>query len=347
MLVLQAILAATVVLAVYELSAEIGGSRAGTIGAWLAACWPQWVTSAATFASEQINTSLVAAALVLTLAVYRRASDRHAMGAGLAFALAALARSTSLYLAPLMAALVATRRKTSGFVMALMLLAVTVPYIITISRSAGRVVLIENLYEWNWAAERAGGVSEASSHARLSDMPGDFATVIAREPGRMLWSALSRLKNVLFSEDFWEFSLRAQAPAPLLRWRSPIVAAFLILLYGAGLLGIWYAPNRNGAVLLVVWIALHCLVGTGLAGDRTAAPDAVRTGAHGACRRGTGKAILGRWGKWQRRRRAVSSVVEHRLYTPAVTGSNPVPPTSLRAGETARRASAGEPAGAG
>ena len=28
--------------------------------------------------------------------------------------------------------------------------------------------------------------------------------------------------------------------------------------------------------------------------------------------------------------RAVSSVVEHRLYTPAVTGSNPVPPTSLR-----------------
>jgi hypothetical protein len=25
--------------------------------------------------------------------------------------------------------------------------------------------------------------------------------------------------------------------------------------------------------------------------------------------------------------RAVSSVVEHRLYTPAVTGSNPVPPT--------------------
>jgi hypothetical protein len=27
--------------------------------------------------------------------------------------------------------------------------------------------------------------------------------------------------------------------------------------------------------------------------------------------------------------RAVSSVVEHRLYTPAVTGSNPVPPTSL------------------
>ena len=28
--------------------------------------------------------------------------------------------------------------------------------------------------------------------------------------------------------------------------------------------------------------------------------------------------------------RAVSSVVEHRLYTPAVTGSSPVPPTSLR-----------------
>jgi hypothetical protein len=28
----------------------------------------------------------------------------------------------------------------------------------------------------------------------------------------------------------------------------------------------------------------------------------------------------------QPRRRAVSSVVEHRLYTPAVTGSNPVPP---------------------
>jgi hypothetical protein len=26
--------------------------------------------------------------------------------------------------------------------------------------------------------------------------------------------------------------------------------------------------------------------------------------------------------------RAVSSVVEHRLYTPAVTGSNPVPPKS-------------------
>ena len=27
--------------------------------------------------------------------------------------------------------------------------------------------------------------------------------------------------------------------------------------------------------------------------------------------------------------RAVSSVVEHRLYTPAVTGSNPVPPTAF------------------
>jgi hypothetical protein len=27
--------------------------------------------------------------------------------------------------------------------------------------------------------------------------------------------------------------------------------------------------------------------------------------------------------------RAVSSVVEHRLYTPAVTGSNPVPPSQL------------------
>ena len=26
---------------------------------------------------------------------------------------------------------------------------------------------------------------------------------------------------------------------------------------------------------------------------------------------------------------AVSSVVEHRLYTPAVTGSNPVPPTTI------------------
>ena len=33
--------------------------------------------------------------------------------------------------------------------------------------------------------------------------------------------------------------------------------------------------------------------------------------------------------------RAVSSVVEHRLYTPAVTGSNPVPPTrELRIGHS-------------
>ena len=32
--------------------------------------------------------------------------------------------------------------------------------------------------------------------------------------------------------------------------------------------------------------------------------------------------------------RAVSSVVEHRLYTPAVTGSNPVPPIASREGET-------------
>jgi hypothetical protein len=256
-LVLQAVLAATVVLAVYSLSAEIGGSRAGTIGAWLAACWPQWVTSGATFASEQVNTPLVATALVLTLAAYRRASDRHATAAGLAFAVAALARSSSLYLAPVMAALVATRRKTAGVIMTLALLAVTVPYIVIISRSAGRVVLIENLYEWNWAVERAGSATVAPA---LSDVPRDIATVIARDPGRVLWSAFSRLKNVLFSEDLWEFSLRAQAPAPLLRWWSPIVAPFLILLYAAGLLGIWHASNRNGALLLVAWIALHCLV---------------------------------------------------------------------------------------
>lgn len=259
-LMIQAIVASTVVIAVHQLSAEIGGRRAGTIGAWLAAVWPQWVTSAATFASEQVNTSLVAAALVLTLAAYRRASDRHATAAGLAFAIAALARSSSLYLAPVMAALVATRRRTAGLLMTLALLAVTVPYIIVISRSAGRGVLIENLYEWNWAAERTGSATEASAQARLSAMPGDFAAVIARAPGRMLWSAYSRLKNVLFSEDFWEFSLRQQAPAPLLRWWSWIVAPFLILLYAAALLGLWYASNRNGALLLVTWITLHCLL---------------------------------------------------------------------------------------
>jgi hypothetical protein len=35
---------------------------------------------------------------------------------------------------------------------------------------------------------------------------------------------------------------------------------------------------------------------------------------------------------WYRRRLAwaVSSVVEHRSYTPGVTGSNPVPPTKIR-----------------
>ena len=31
---------------------------------------------------------------------------------------------------------------------------------------------------------------------------------------------------------------------------------------------------------------------------------------------------------------AVSSVVEHRLYTPAVTGSNPVPPTRMEVGSS-------------
>src|SRR6185295_2378952 len=36
------------------------------------------------------------------------------------------------------------------------------------------------------------------------------------------------------------------------------------------------------------------------------------------------------WPRHPRVVRAVSSVVEHRLYTPAVTGSNPVPP-NLRA----------------
>ena len=40
--------------------------------------------------------------------------------------------------------------------------------------------------------------------------------------------------------------------------------------------------------------------------------------------------------------RAVSSVVEHRLYTPAVTGSSPVPPTSRRS-SLALRALAWEP----
>ncbi len=33
---------------------------------------------------------------------------------------------------------------------------------------------------------------------------------------------------------------------------------------------------------------------------------------------------------------AVSSVVEHRLYTPAATGSNPVPPTRIGPGPVRR-----------
>ncbi len=48
--------------------------------------------------------------------------------------------------------------------------------------------------------------------------------------------------------------------------------------------------------------------------------------AHACAADVEGSIIKGRWAR-HRPDRAVSSVVEHRLYTPAVAGSNPAPPT--------------------
>ena len=44
-----------------------------------------------------------------------------------------------------------------------------------------------------------------------------------------------------------------------------------------------------------------------------------------------GRLVVGHFSVW-----AVSSVVEHRLYTPAATGSNPVPPTRIGPGPVRR-----------
>ena len=139
-------------------------------------------------------------------------------------------------------------------------LLLTLPYIAVISRSAGRLVIIENLLEWNWDVERDREVTERTGHTSMLEVPGSVATVLERDVVGTLWSAFSRLKNVLFSEDFWEFPMRAQAPAWLLRWWSPVAALFLIALYGGASIGILRARNRNGALLLAAWIVLHCLV---------------------------------------------------------------------------------------
>lgn len=259
-LVVQAVVASLVVVAVGRLSSATGGETAGVWGAWLAACWPQWITSAASLGGEHFDTPLVAAALAMTVLAHRHAGRPHALGAGLAFGVAALTRSTSLYLSIVMMALVASRRRAAAIIMLAGMLAVTVPYVVVISTSAGRLVLIENLFEWNWTVERVGRVTEEAASARLWDLPSNVVTVATRNPVGTLRSAFGRLRNVMVSVDFWDYMLREQAPPWLLRLRAPLFGGCLMVLYLGALLGTFSARDRNGALLLVVWVALHCLL---------------------------------------------------------------------------------------
>ncbi len=92
----------------------------------------------------------------------------------------------------------------------------------------------------------------------------------------------------------------------------------------------------GGFALLALKVVLLDIIASLCAGAsrRVRAAD-VRAGARGLPRRSAGarRRVAGLPAEargYGGRRRAVSSVVEHRLYTPAVAGSNPAPPTSLR-----------------
>lgn len=98
-LVVQAAFGALTVPVVAALAAETVGPRPARVTSPLVALWPVLVFFASALGTETLALLLVAVSLLLAVRTFRRGGVVLALGAGLAFGLAALARPTALPLA--------------------------------------------------------------------------------------------------------------------------------------------------------------------------------------------------------------------------------------------------------
>src|SRR4029079_10322866 len=158
LLIAQAILCGgATVWGVHWLTRAIADARAAASAALAIAVWPMAVGAAGSFWTEQLDTPLVVLALAATVRALQAPSGLRLFGAGVLFGAAALTRSTSLYLLPVVAAVLGLMRlRWRVALLAAGCLVVVLPYVAAASATASRLILVENLLEQDWAGEVEG-----------------------------------------------------------------------------------------------------------------------------------------------------------------------------------------------
>jgi hypothetical protein len=258
LLYLQVGLAAWEVVAMYWLALNVAGRRSAIIAAFVAACWPPWILASATFAGEHLDLPLVTTALALTVSAYRRTDGPRAAAAGAIFGVAALTRSTSLYLAPLLAAMIAPRLRSRALLLPAALVLVVAPYIAFISRGAGHAVLIENLLEWDWVAVDNRQPDPAT--LTLDRLPAAGKAWVKLNPEVFVRSAVWRTRHIFLTPDVWEAEIEAQSSPSVRRANAVMTVTLLVVCYLAALFALVRGPDLGVAWLLGGWMLLHTVV---------------------------------------------------------------------------------------
>ncbi len=249
----QTLVSGLTVLGAFAAARALGGARAGIVAAFAVACSPLSVAVAPSFWSEQLAVPLVTCGLAALVMSMERPSTARLIVAGVLFGAAALTRSATLYLFPIIALIAAWRLRWRVGVAAAVFAALTLSYIAACSIAAGRLILIENVAERDWAHESQGANAEATA---VRDMLPAAISVAFDRPGSYLREGLGRLHMTLSPRPwFW----------PDARPRSRAVALGLALLVGGLLIvsaiaapaGFAAARDRAAAGVLAAWIALH------------------------------------------------------------------------------------------
>ena len=249
----QTVLSALTVLGTFAAARALGGRRAGILAAFAVACSPLSVAVAPSFWSEHLAVPLVTCGLAALVVSMERPSTARLILAGGLFGAAALTRSATFYLFPIVAAMAAWRLRWRAGIAVAVFAATTLSYIAACSIAAGQLTLIENVAELDWAHESQGANAGATA---VGDMLPAAVSVAFDRPGSYLRDGLGRLHMTMSPRPwFW----------PDARPRSQAVALGLGLLVGGLLIvsaiaapaGFLAARDRAAAAVLAAWIALH------------------------------------------------------------------------------------------
>src|SRR5262249_18136123 len=141
----------------------------------------------------------------------RRPSRGRLVAAGLLFGAAALTRSSSLYLVPLLAAIIAVPLRSRALVFVTAFAAVAVPYIAAASLTSGRLVLIENVLEQDWAEESAILPAQASAATLIPSV----LSAASDHGTRFLRDGAGRLHRTLRPDPWFSIEEAGRLPAPI------------------------------------------------------------------------------------------------------------------------------------